>query len=177
MPHAHRSRITAQALAAVIALVPAGMTWSEPLPDGGVTAPEVAKVLQDKGYVAKIGVDKGGDPEIHSSAEGSGFDIFFYGCKKGPRCSSLQFSSAYHVDGGMKLEQINKWARKTRFGRAYLDDVNDPFIEMDLDVEHGFSTEALANNLDTWVAVRADFLTMMHCASKPASDPCNSAGG
>ena len=159
-------------LAAAAGLLLAGGAAATPLTDGGVTADEVASVLQAKGYAAQIGKDQEGDPKIHSGAQGVAFDIYFYGCHKGPRCSSIQFTSAFHVEGGMKLAEINSWNRKNRFGRAYLDDVNDPFIEMDLDVEHGFTTEAVDNNIDTWDAVVGAFVRVVTCARHPGGDAC-----
>lgn len=162
---------------AVIAtvLAAAGGAQAKPLADGGVTAEEVAASLQAKGYKAEIGKDQGGDPKIHSGAEGVAFDIYFYGCNKGPRCSSLQFTEGFHVEGGMKLADINAWNRANRFGRGYLDDVNDPFVEMDLDVEHGFTTEAVENNIDTWDAVLGAFLRVVTCARHPGSDACKTS--
>lgn len=156
----------------VSALCPGASTRAAPLADGGATADEVAAVLQAKGYAAQISKDSDGDPRIHSGAEGSAFNIFFYGCHKGPRCASIEFAAAYHVEGGMLLAQINAWNQKNRFGRAYLDKVNDPFIEMDLDMEHGYTSEAIANNLDTWDLVLGVFRRMVACTSRPATDPC-----
>jgi len=167
-------RLISVAVVATV-LFAAGLAQARPLPDGGVTAEEVAASLQAKGYKAEIGKDKGGDPKIHSGAEGVSFDIYFYGCNKGPRCSSLQFTVGFHVEGGMKLVDINTWNRSNRFGRAYLDDVNDPFVEMDLDVEHGFTSEAVENNIDTWDAVLGAFLRVVTCARHPGGDACKTS--
>ncbi|MFI4976498.1 MAG: YbjN domain-containing protein [Caulobacterales bacterium] len=153
-------------------LAPAASAIPAPLADGGATAQEVAAVLQAKGYQAQIGTDNTGDPKIHSGAEGSGFNIFFYGCHKTPRCASIEFEAAYHIEGGMQFEQINAWNQKNRFGRAYLDNVKDPYIEMDLDMEHGYTSEAIDNNIDTWDAVLSSFNSMLSCLSRPANDPC-----
>ncbi len=128
-----------------------------PVPDGGITAQEVASVMQAKGFVADIDKDADGDPRIKSATDGGSFYVYFYGCHGGPRCSAIQFESAFHLKDGMTLVQINQWNKSHRFGRAYLDDVMDPYVEMDLDVEHGFLTEGLANNLDTWIALLPDF--------------------
>lgn len=161
----------ALALPAALFWVFAGSAVATPLP-GGVTADEVAAILQAKGQVAKIGKDDEGDPKIHSGAEGSGFDVYFFGCNKGPRCTSIEFSVAYHVDGGLTLAQINDWNRKKRFGRAYLDSENDPFIGMDIDVEKGFSTEAIDNNIDTWNSVMGAFNQFIGCAKTPDAEAC-----
>jgi hypothetical protein len=160
------------ALASATALMALGAAAS-PLPTGGVTADEVAAVLQAKGYVAQIAKDHDGDPLIHSGAEGSSFGVYFFGCHSTPRCTSIQFAAAYHVEGGMALAKINGWNRTMRFGRAYLDDTNDPFVEMDLDVEKGFTTEAIDNNIDTWDSVIGSFRRFVNCAKKPDTDPCH----
>ena len=46
---------------------------------------------------------------------------------------------------------------KNRFGRAFLDAENDPIVEMDMDTEKGYTTEAISNNLATWLAVLSKF--------------------
>jgi hypothetical protein len=130
---------------------------ARPITDGGITAPEVAQVLQDKGYKAEVGTDSGGDPMVKSATDGSNFTVFFYGCNHGPRCSAIQFHAGFHLDKGMTTEKINEWNRANRFGRGFIDDEHDPNVEMDLDVEHGFLSEGLANNVDTWAAVLPAF--------------------
>ena len=121
--------------------------------DGGISAQEVAQVLQDKGYRAEIGKDDTGDPKVKSATDGTNFTIFFYGCNHTDRCSSIEFQSGFHLPSGFTLAKINDWNKAKRFGRAYIDAENDPYVEMDLDVEHGFLTEGLANNVDTWAAI------------------------
>jgi len=166
------SAVLTSAILAAALLLAGPRALATPLTDGGVTAQEVADVLQAKGYQAKITKDREGDPKIQSATDGVSYEIYFYGCHGGPRCSSLQFSVAFHVEGGMTLEQINAWNRANRFGRGYLDDVKDPYVEMDLDVEHGFTTEAIDNNIDTWDAVLPAFLKVVDCARHPGGDAC-----
>ena len=120
--------------------------------DGGVTAAQVAAVLQTAGYKAEVGKDDDGDPDVKSAADGTNFTIFFYGCNHTERCTSLTFQSAFHVDGGVAVDKINEWNRNKRFLKGWLDKVNDPFVEMDIDVEHGFTSEALASYLDDWAS-------------------------
>jgi hypothetical protein len=137
-------------------ILAAGAARAGPLPDGGATAQEIAAVLQAKGYRAQIGTDRQGDPLITSAGEGSEFKVVFYGCKAG-RCHSIEFSVAYDLPDGIAPAKINDWNRKKRFGRAFVDEVNDPFLKMDVDLERGSTTESVANNLDTWLAVLRDF--------------------
>jgi hypothetical protein len=142
-------------LAAAASVAPAAMAFQ--VQDGGISAQEVAKVLQDKGYKAEIGTDPTGDPQVKSVADTTNFTIMFYGCHHTTRCAQIQFQAGFDLPKGMSLDRINAWNSSNRFGRGYLDKDMDPWVEMDLDAEHGFLTEGLANNLDTWTAVLPSF--------------------
>lgn len=144
------------AAAAILAAGLPAVAAARPLPEGGVTPQEVVEALQGKGYRAQLTKDGAGDPMIESGLDGSNFRVVFYTCEKG-RCASIQFVWALDMPEGTTLEKINTWNRDKRFGRAYLDDEMDPFVEMDVDLERGGTTEAIANNLDTWASVLPAF--------------------
>jgi hypothetical protein len=127
-----------------------------PLPDGGVTSAEVAAILQRAGYKAEITKDQYGDPLVRSASSGVNFSVYFYTCQKTPRCTSIQFYAGFQKPG-ISDNRVAEWNRTTRFGKAYLDKDGDPRLEMDMDVQHGATTEAIANDLDRWVAVLAAF--------------------
>ncbi len=127
------------------------------LPDGGVTVQEVAKSLQAKGFQTEITTDKDGDPLVKSTYEGTKFSVYFYECGGKPRCKSIQFASGFAMKGSMQASTVANWNRTKRFGRVYQDGENDPWIEMDMDMEHGGTTEAMANNLDRWLLVLREF--------------------
>ncbi len=126
------------------------------LPDGGVTGQEVTNVLQQKGYKAQLTTDKQGDPLIRSASGGIDFLVLYYECKGKPRCASIQFYAGFKKQG-ITPQQINEWNANNRFGRAYLDKEFDPRVEMDVDVEHGATTEAIDNDIERWVSVLAAF--------------------
>lgn len=144
------------ACAAAAAAVMGGEAWAGPLPSGGVTAQEVAAALQAKGLQAQIGKDSQGDPMITSALDGSPFRVLFYTCKAG-RCAAISFATAFPNASGVTLQTINDWSRKNRFGRAYLDDDQDPFVEYDVDMERGATTEAIGNAIDVWAWVIPNF--------------------
>jgi hypothetical protein len=154
---AHMKMILGLAAIAAGALVATGATA---YPFGGtISAPEVAKVLQAKGYKAEVGVDDDGDPRVKSAADGTNFTVFFYGCKHTPKCTSLTFQSGFHIEGGLTAEKINGWNRDNRFIKGWLDKVNDPYGEMDIDAEDGFTSEALGSYIDDWVNILPSFKT------------------
>jgi hypothetical protein len=126
------------------------------LPDGGVTGAEVASVLQQAGYKAEITTDDGGDPLIKSASGGVNFSVYFYECHKTPRCGSIQFYAGFKKPG-IGEAVISEWNRTTRFGKAYLDKDSDPRVEMDMDLQHGATTEAIANDIERWAGVLAHF--------------------
>lgn len=146
----------------VLVLGPSSLQ-AAPLPTGGVTAGEVAKALLDKGYKAEVTTDSAGDPMIRSSADGSNFRILFYSCKNsGPRCVSITFSAGFDLDKGLSYSRINEWNSEKRFGRAYLDDEMDPYVQMDVDFERGATNEAISNVVDTWAAVLPVFKSFIN---------------
>ena len=121
-------------------------------------ATELVDLLQDLGYRAMLTTDSSGDPLILSSADGSDFSIFFYGCTNGQSCKAIQFSKGYDMDQGMSLEQVNTWNRDYRFGKVYLDDEADPFIEMDVNLDFGgVARENFADTFDWWLVTTREF--------------------
>ncbi|HEY4168655.1 MAG TPA: YbjN domain-containing protein [Reyranella sp.] len=70
---------------------------------------------------------------------------------------------------GVAPQRILDWNRDKRFGRAYLDKVGDPWVEMDVDVEHGATTEATPTISN--VGRRSSRSSAPTSASR-GSDPC-----
>ena len=134
----------------------AGAAWAEPLPTGGVAAQEVAQALQAKGLQAKIETDSQGDPMISSALDGTPFRVLFYTCKAG-RCAAISFATAFPDAGKVGLQKINDWSRNNRFGRAYLGGESYPYVEYDVDLERGGTTEAIGNAIDVWAWVIPNF--------------------
>ena len=131
------------------------------LPGGGVTVQEMSKVLKAGGYpVEMTSVD--GKPVINTSVNGAKFSIYFLECDPGGRCQSLQFSASWHIAAICPARMLD-WNRTTRFGRGYLSEQGMPYVEMDMDVHHGATTEALANNLDRWKLVVREFPAYFRC--------------
>lgn len=146
----------AVAVAASFSIAAAGAAQARVLPDGGVTAAEMAAALQAKGYKAEVGRDGGGDPMISSALDGSAFKVLFYRCETG-RCTSIQFSAGFDLDKGLSLAKINLWNRENRFGRGWLDDEMDPYVDLDVDLEHGATTESLTNLVERWEVLMPAF--------------------
>lgn len=122
-------------------------------------APEsVVAAMQAKGYQAELAADDSGDPIIRSGTGGDKFTIFFYGCENHTKCTSLQFYAGFTVGSKFSPDKMNQWNSQHRFGRGYIDKVNDPVVEMDLDVDVGGISRALFNDqLEVWSEAVANF--------------------
>lgn len=123
----------------------------------------MAEVLQSFGYRAELGKDNGGDPKIASSSGGASYSIFFYGCTNGKNCDSIGFSAAFDLDKGSTKDLMNKWNQEKRYTKAYLDDENDPVIDMDLYLgDGGVTIDNFRFWIDTWERAVGDFKTQIN---------------
>lgn len=107
---------------------------------------------------AVLETDDVGDPMIVSRMDGTRFVVLFYGCDSdGDNCDSIQFRAAWSTDGYISTDTINAWNRDKRFGKAYIDDENDPVIEMDVNLDNGITRRNFEDTIDWWQVVLADF--------------------
>ena len=134
-------------------LVPA---WAAQTVDATDPA-ELVSIIQALGYRAVLDTDDTGDPMIRSSTGGTDFSIYFYGCTDNTDCKSLLFKAGYDLDDGTTLEVIDDWNETILFGRAYLDDEADPWLEMPVNMDGGVSRRNFEDNYDWWEVIVAEF--------------------
>jgi hypothetical protein len=117
----------------------------------------VAELIRAKGYRAELR-DAEGLPYIGGGDGEHEWIIFFFNCRKDKkRCDSLQFYSGFAAVKVNRIK-INEWNRTHRFGRAYLDDVESPVIEMDVALMgNGISETNLLESLDIWLGILSAF--------------------
>jgi hypothetical protein len=125
----------------------------------GQTPDSVAAAMRAKGLLADVGKDDTGDPMIRSQFGGVKWTVFFYNCANHKDCATVQFYAGYHFkDKAIPLDKINEWNRNKRFSRAYIDKVNDPVIEMDVDLDDGGMSQALfIDNIEFWQTLMNEF--------------------
>ena len=111
----------------------------------------LVNIIQDLGYRATLEVDGEGDPLIRSSVGGTQFNLVFYGCsEQHDNCQILLFKAGYELDDKVGMDVINQWNATRLFGRAYLDDVNDPWIELVLNVQGGVTRTQFEKTFEWW---------------------------
>ena len=135
--------------AALIALSFGPDAQAKDLPQNGMTIQDIQNWLQDEGYRAQVQTASDGTRSIYSSADGANFHIYQYDCKNG-RCGSLQFSVGFNTKGAFNSDKMNAWNRDNRWVRAYVDKVNDPWLEYDVDLTPGGTYELLNDEFAIW---------------------------
>ena len=134
--------------AMALALLPA-VAAAKDLPAGGLTLEEIQAWLHDAGLTAEIQTADDGMRNIYSSTDGSNFHIYPYDCKQ-ERCGSLQFAVGFDTKGALNADKMNDWNRDNRWAHAYVDKVNDPWLDYDVDLTPGGTYEMLNDQLGIW---------------------------
>jgi len=126
-----------------------------PLPDGGVSAPELAAALKTAGYPADITNDRMGDPMIRGSTGTVVFEVYFFQCGAELRCTSIQFTAPFRRKA-LTATTIAIWNRDHRFGARS----GFPRHPVDFDGcrSHAWDDDgALGANIQRWVGVLSAF--------------------
>jgi len=110
-----------------------------------------------KGYGdASLETQSNGDPKIKGEMDDVSYSIYFMNCTDNKDCEDLNFYAGF-LDLKPKQEDINSWNRDKRFGKAYIDSDGDAVVEMDLNLEHGISTDNLKADIDVWQLVLGEY--------------------
>ena len=115
----------------------------------GITGPEMVAILQGEGYKAKLEKDSEGDPIIRTQMSGTSVSVLFYDCKEG-RCGSLQFMTGQDLPDGTTMAVVNEFNKNFRYGKAHLDEENDPFLQYDFEVLHANHAQHIVSQVELW---------------------------
>lgn len=119
------------------------------IPAAGLSVEDVVAWLQNAGLGATVDTADDGSRSVKSSSDGHTFHVYMFDCKEG-RCGSLQFSAGFDTKGAFNPVKMNDWSRDKRWSRAYVDKVNDPWVEYDVDLTPGGTYELLDDELGIW---------------------------
>jgi hypothetical protein len=120
-----------------------------------IAVPDVTAILNDAGIRYEVTTDDVGDPLIladgTASLVGERMAVFFYDC--GPTgCEDIRMYSYYRSRSNVGLGVINEFNKNLRWGRAFLDDDNDPVFELDINATGGIGREALRILINTYLS-------------------------
>ena len=128
-----------------------------PIPDGGFTVQDVVAWLQSQGYSAKVVPDPDGDCHILTNIQGTDCNVFLNDAKDG-RYQSIGFGVGFATNGKFDIAHVNEWNTNNRWTRVYYDNVNDPWIMMDVDLWPGGTYESLRDQFAAWNNTLARFI-------------------
>ena len=118
----------------------------------------LVNIIQELGYRATLEVDGEGDPLIRSSVGGTQFALVFYGCSdQHDGCQILLFKAGYELNDKVGMDVINQWNATRLFGRAYLDDVSDPWLELVLNMHGGVTRAQFEKTFEWWETSVGEF--------------------
>lgn len=108
---------------------------------------------------ATLGKADNGSAKIEYTEDKIITTIRFMNCQEdGSNCTTLNFYAGWANTGFKSLDRINEYNANRRFSRAYLDDVGDPCVEMDLDLDFaGLPRQNVVEYLNTWSLTIHDF--------------------
>jgi len=117
----------------------------------------IVRAMQAAGYRASLVKSKSGRPMIESTAAGSKFNVFFFGCKGEIECNQIQIWSGFASKIKPTFEQINKWNQDKSFTKAMVDKDGDPEIALELWLADPVSDAYFRKMLDLWDGSLGDF--------------------
>ncbi|MBR0551460.1 YbjN domain-containing protein [Stakelama marina] len=121
---------------------------------------KIAEILRAYGFKPQISQSSNGDPYIAIANSGTRFLIFFNNCVEGQNCTTIQFYAGFSTDTPPPWKLINQWNRDNRFAKAYIDDENDPRLEMDMNLnEGGIARSNFVSNFLIWLRLLNAFKT------------------
>jgi hypothetical protein len=144
-------------MAALLSAAPA-FAASAPIPAAGITPNELAQLMRQHGWPAKITHDSDGNLIISSRAADVNFDMYFYQCRNG-RCTDIQFAAGW---SGARVapDKVNQWNRTKRFLRTYWKPGNILWTEMDARISRG-TTANVEEYLALWPEMLDEFKPFM----------------
>ena len=120
-----------------------------------INTADVAAILDEAGVRYEITTDDVGDPLIVAEGTaalvGERMAVFFYECQP-VGCEDIRMYSYYSSRSGVGLDVINEFNKGLRWGRAFLDDDNDPVLELDINATGGIGREALRVLVNTYLS-------------------------
>ncbi|MGB0823154.1 MAG: YbjN domain-containing protein, partial [Alphaproteobacteria bacterium] len=76
-------------------------------------------------------------------------------------CNSVSLSSGFDLADGLSVERANAFNYEWRWASVELDEENDPFLRMDINLIYGVSEDNFRDSFDTWRIVLEKFVTFI----------------
>jgi len=114
------------------------------------------RVLRGMEIEYTVAFDEKGDPVWTFTSSGITVTIVSYDESSPGRYASLLFYAGWDVETQVSLSEVNDWNSRSRFGRAYVDEMGDPTVELDLLLIGGVTAQTLEEYIEVFVASVSD---------------------
>ncbi len=119
---------------------------------------QIASVLQELGFRAKLETTSSNTPRIESSSGGKFFYIYFVGCKDGANCKAINFSTYWIFEKKIPIETVNAWNLEKFVGKAFLDKDGDVFLQFFVNLNMGgVDRKNFADTIEWWQLALGQF--------------------
>ncbi len=138
---------------------PTGKLLSGPPDCRTVLAPTIKDIYEiARGWgSAERETSGNGLPMISGRIDGIKYALVLYDCDEATdTCKSAQFTAGFS-GANMDMQRINHWNAERRFGKAWLDDDNDPALELNFTLVGGMTRENLDDTFDWWRVVARSY--------------------
>lgn len=123
---------------------------------GLITGPAVVDMLDELGFSAELTRDEADDPLVVTQTLGLRTFIYFYDCRS-EGCEALQFRVGLDLADGTSMDVINDFNRRYRYVRGFLDEDDDPFLVMDVEMAHAEHAPQFSTHLGVWEELLSRF--------------------
>lgn len=106
---------------------------------------------------ARLGEDGIGDPQITGRIEGIKYRVYFWMCEDNKNCKDIQFWAGWSGTD-VTMDDVNAWNAKMRFGKAYIDDEDDPILTYTVNLNGGVTYDNIEDSFDWWKVVLTTFV-------------------
>ncbi|MEX8497943.1 MAG: YbjN domain-containing protein [Leptothrix ochracea] len=113
---------------------------------------EIAKTFGN----ASLDKDDFGNPMIIGRMNETKYGLYFYGCRGGQNCTSIEFNAAWSGSRRATLDRINAWHRISRYGKAFLNG-DTPVLQMSVNLDRGVTRKNLEDTFDWWGHIIPEF--------------------
>ena len=118
----------------------------------------VLDALSQSGYPGKLDKLKSGRTSISVQISGLQTYVDFYDCEDDiAKCYTLLFTVSVDLKDGTTLALANEWNSKQITGRVWLDEENDPTLDLSLTAVDGIPVGVFEQNVKLWDRKIGDF--------------------
>jgi len=116
----------------------------------------VQQVLDEMELDYVVTLDEAADPVWTFTHSGILITMVTYDETTAGSYVALLFYAGWAAGSEISLSAINDWNRRSRFGRAYVDETGDPAIELDLLLLGGVTAQTIREYIEVFVASVSD---------------------